>query len=945
MSELRFDDVTVRYGADAPRVDGVSLTVPDGEILGLVGESGSGKSTLARAAVGLAPISAGRILLDGDPVPQRGGRRPLQMVFQDPYSSLDPRMTIGESIAEALPRGTSRAERRDEVARLLELVHLDRAAPRRTRPGCRAGSVSASPRAGARRPAGGRSSPTRSPRPWTSRSRARCSTSSASCSPSSACRCCSSRTTSPSSATSRPTSPSCTAAGSSRKAPPRRCSPTPRTTTPATLCCARQIPGQPDPHSEGAPVTRRLRIDDLPALTIPSSRRSRRTASDRLRAARRLDVETRPQRRPALDGRHRLAAAPAHPGHRRQRARVLARRRALAFQRDGQLWTSSLRRRRAEQATDLPTRRRRAVWSPDGAPARRSSRAGRPDRTRAPARSSRDAPRLPGRRHGIVPARAHAAARARPRVGDLSPAHRRPTRTSAAPHGARTARRSPSPRRSGRTATCTTASRCSFVESTTRRRCRGRRVRRRLRRDGVVRARRRRSSSSAGRATRRPRRACSPSIARRRRAVDQLAASLDRNVMPGAPAYPGALPRSSPTTAMLFASATAAAPTCTPSRSAAASRAGARRRRPRRQRALGRRRPRRVALGDADLVRRDRARRPGDGRRDDVLTAHGAAPADVELFVREAREFTISDGTHRAGLAHPRPRALTARRRCCSTSTAARTTRGTARPTRCTSTTRSSPPAAGPCCWSTRAAATATARRSTTAVYGAWGVADAQGLPRADRPARRRGARRPRAPRGHRLQLRRLHDVLPHRSRRAVRRRRRRRRRQRSHQHGRHRATTAHFINAYELGGMPWQQPERYAAMSPLHQGRQGHARRPSSCTARTTSAARSARRSSGTTRCASAASRPGWCSTRRVACLHPARASRPTASTSTAAWSSGSSSTPVRGGRPRIDAAHWERRLAALAERHHVPGAQLGILRLDSRSRRRASSTRRTAC
>ncbi len=127
MSELRFEDVTVRYGSGRTAmtaVDGVSLTVPDGEILGLVGESGSGKSTLARAAVGLAPISSGRILLDGRPVPQTRPR-PLQMVFQDPYSSLDPRMTIGASIAEILPPGTSRSQRRDEVARLLELVHLD----------------------------------------------------------------------------------------------------------------------------------------------------------------------------------------------------------------------------------------------------------------------------------------------------------------------------------------------------------------------------------------------------------------------------------------------------------------------------------------------------------------------------------------------------------------------------------------------------------------------------------------------------------------------------------------------------------------------------------------------------------------------------------------------------------------------------------------------------
>ncbi|MBA2956438.1 ATP-binding cassette domain-containing protein [Nocardioides sp. MAH-18] len=124
MSELRFEDVTVRYG-HYTAVDQVSLTVPAGQIVGLVGESGSGKSTLARAAVGLVPLDAGRILLDGEPVPTRGRRRPLQMVFQDPYSSLDPRMTIGESISEAMAPGGSRAERRAEVGRLLELVHLD----------------------------------------------------------------------------------------------------------------------------------------------------------------------------------------------------------------------------------------------------------------------------------------------------------------------------------------------------------------------------------------------------------------------------------------------------------------------------------------------------------------------------------------------------------------------------------------------------------------------------------------------------------------------------------------------------------------------------------------------------------------------------------------------------------------------------------------------------
>jgi len=125
MSTLSFDQVTVRYGA-ATILDHVSLTVPDGQVVGLVGESGSGKSTLARAAVGLAPLTGGRILLDGAEVPRKGRHRPLQMVFQDPYSSLDPRMTIGESIAEAMTHGhRGRAARSAEIARLLELVHLD----------------------------------------------------------------------------------------------------------------------------------------------------------------------------------------------------------------------------------------------------------------------------------------------------------------------------------------------------------------------------------------------------------------------------------------------------------------------------------------------------------------------------------------------------------------------------------------------------------------------------------------------------------------------------------------------------------------------------------------------------------------------------------------------------------------------------------------------------
>jgi len=127
MSELVFEDVTVRFGSrrrGMTAVDGVNLTVPDGEVVGLVGESGSGKSTLARAAVGLVPLHGGRIRLDGRPLNMRSGRRPVQLVFQDPYSSLDPRMRIGSSIAEAIPR-EAKVQHRAEVARLLELVELE----------------------------------------------------------------------------------------------------------------------------------------------------------------------------------------------------------------------------------------------------------------------------------------------------------------------------------------------------------------------------------------------------------------------------------------------------------------------------------------------------------------------------------------------------------------------------------------------------------------------------------------------------------------------------------------------------------------------------------------------------------------------------------------------------------------------------------------------------
>lgn len=128
MSELLFDSVTVRYGSrrnPTTAVDDVTLVVPAGKVVGLVGESGSGKSTMARAAVGLAPIAGGRILLGGAPIRHRSRDRSVQMVFQDPYSSFNPRMKIADALSEAMPKGVRGAAARRETERLLDLVQLD----------------------------------------------------------------------------------------------------------------------------------------------------------------------------------------------------------------------------------------------------------------------------------------------------------------------------------------------------------------------------------------------------------------------------------------------------------------------------------------------------------------------------------------------------------------------------------------------------------------------------------------------------------------------------------------------------------------------------------------------------------------------------------------------------------------------------------------------------
>lgn len=114
-------------------VDGVDLTVARGETLGIVGESGCGKSTLARAILGLTPATSGRVRIDGIELRELTGqdmkpiRRRMQVIFQDPLASLDPRMTVAAIIAEPLrihfPR-MSRDERTVRVREMMERVGL-----------------------------------------------------------------------------------------------------------------------------------------------------------------------------------------------------------------------------------------------------------------------------------------------------------------------------------------------------------------------------------------------------------------------------------------------------------------------------------------------------------------------------------------------------------------------------------------------------------------------------------------------------------------------------------------------------------------------------------------------------------------------------------------------------------------------------------------------------
>ncbi|MFT4307292.1 MAG: ATP-binding cassette domain-containing protein [Microbacterium sp.] len=132
---LEFEEVWKTFGSGPHAIHaakGVSLTVHDGEIVGLVGESGSGKSTIANLALGLVPADSGRIAFDDAPVSEwlrrdhRRFRRQVQAVFQQPLLALDSRRTIGWSVAEPLViHGSGNAgSRRERVRELLESVGL-----------------------------------------------------------------------------------------------------------------------------------------------------------------------------------------------------------------------------------------------------------------------------------------------------------------------------------------------------------------------------------------------------------------------------------------------------------------------------------------------------------------------------------------------------------------------------------------------------------------------------------------------------------------------------------------------------------------------------------------------------------------------------------------------------------------------------------------------------
>src|ERR1700722_1837645 len=122
-----------RTGGQGQAGDGVSLTIGRGQTLGLVGETGCGKSTLARCIAGLIPVTSGTVNFDGDDITNLSRRkmipyrREIQMIFQDPYGSLNPRRRVGAIIGDpfAIHKTVTGAERKRKVQELMERVGLN----------------------------------------------------------------------------------------------------------------------------------------------------------------------------------------------------------------------------------------------------------------------------------------------------------------------------------------------------------------------------------------------------------------------------------------------------------------------------------------------------------------------------------------------------------------------------------------------------------------------------------------------------------------------------------------------------------------------------------------------------------------------------------------------------------------------------------------------------
>ena len=127
---LELENVTIAYGHHDV-VRGVDLRVEAGQTVGLVGESGSGKTSIAKAVVGLNPLKEGRILVNGTPVCEAGkrvrhpSRLGLQMVFQDPRSSLNPRMRARDTLLESVRLRPGSVDPRVRVAEVAEKIDLN----------------------------------------------------------------------------------------------------------------------------------------------------------------------------------------------------------------------------------------------------------------------------------------------------------------------------------------------------------------------------------------------------------------------------------------------------------------------------------------------------------------------------------------------------------------------------------------------------------------------------------------------------------------------------------------------------------------------------------------------------------------------------------------------------------------------------------------------------